>query len=57
MNVGADAFGLPLGDPGLFTAVTDGMARVEKALEEAVRHSDGFITETAGHLLAAGGKP
>jgi heptaprenyl diphosphate synthase len=56
MSVGADAFGLPLGDPVLSAAVADGMERVEKALDEAVQHVDGFISETSGHLLAAGGK-
>ena len=56
MSVGADAFGLPLGDPALFAAVTDGMERVEKAMDDAVRHVDGFISEATGHLLAAGGK-
>src|ERR687889_1800726 len=56
MSVGADAFGLPLGDPVLSAAVAEGMERVEKALDEAVRHVDGFISETSGHLLAAGGK-
>jgi len=56
MSVGAGAFGLPLGDPVLSTAVADGMERVEKALDEAVRHVDGFISEASGHLLAAGGK-
>jgi heptaprenyl diphosphate synthase len=56
MSVGADAFGLPLGDPVLAAAVTEGMERVEKALDEAVKHVDGFISDAAGHLLAAGGK-
>ena len=56
MSVGADAFGLPLGDPALSAAVADGMQRVEKALDDAVRHEDGFIAGTSGHLLAAGGK-
>jgi heptaprenyl diphosphate synthase len=56
MSVGADAFGLPLGDSVLSAAVADGMERVEKALDDAVRHVDGFISATSGHLLAAGGK-
>jgi heptaprenyl diphosphate synthase len=56
MSMGADAFGLPLGDPVLSAAVADGMERVEKALDEAVQHVDGFISEASGHLLAAGGK-
>ncbi|WP_460446059.1 polyprenyl synthetase family protein [Angustibacter aerolatus] len=52
----ADAFGLPIDDPALAAAVTDGMERVEKQLEQAVDHVDVFIAGAARHLLEAGGK-
>ena len=53
---GAEAFGLLLDDPDLAAAVTDGMARVEASLRDAVGHVDNYIATTAGHLLEAGGK-
>jgi heptaprenyl diphosphate synthase len=37
-------------------ALTDGLARVEGALLDAVRADDPALTEIAGHLIRAGGK-
>ena len=46
--------------PGISTELrlrlADGMARVDAALREAVRHDDTFIMEASSHLLHAGGK-
>jgi heptaprenyl diphosphate synthase len=37
-------------------AVTDGLTRAERVLEQAVSHADGYISGASGHLMAAGGK-
>jgi heptaprenyl diphosphate synthase len=45
---------LPEGELG--AALADGLARVERALVEAVGSEHAFIREAAGHLMSAGGK-
>jgi len=45
---------LPEGDLG--SALADGLARVEAALTTAVTSDHAFVSEAAGHLMAAGGK-
>src|SRR5918993_662203 len=45
---------LPEGDLG--AALADGLARVEAALTAAVTSEHAFVSEAAGHLMAAGGK-
>jgi heptaprenyl diphosphate synthase len=42
--------------PELDAALTTGLADVESALRTAVTASDGFVSEAATHLAAAGGK-
>jgi len=42
--------------PELDAALAKGLADVEAALRDAVRASDGFVSEAATHLVAAGGK-
>ncbi len=48
--------GVEFADPTLSTRVEASVERAEAALEEAVRSSDEFLDEAAGHLLHAGGK-
>src|SRR6266545_5036192 len=48
--------GLRLPEPALEEAVQRRLDEVESGLEKAVRSDAAFVTETAGHLLAAGGK-
>jgi geranylgeranyl pyrophosphate synthase len=36
--------------------LTDGLARTEARLREAVTAEDPYLTEIAGHLIGAGGK-
>ncbi len=45
---------LPDGDLG--EALADGLARVEDALTSSVTSEHPFVSEAAGHLMAAGGK-
>jgi heptaprenyl diphosphate synthase len=45
---------LPEGELG--TSMADGLARVEAALTTAVASEHSFVSEAAGHLMAAGGK-
>jgi len=45
---------LPEGELG--STMADGLARVEAALTEAVASDHSFVSEAAGHLMAAGGK-
>jgi heptaprenyl diphosphate synthase len=45
---------LPEGELG--SAMADGLARVEAALATAVASDHSFVSEAAGHLMAAGGK-
>lgn len=43
-------------DPGFGPAISQGMARVEKLLRDAVANSDPLIDRTSRHLVEAGGK-
>jgi geranylgeranyl pyrophosphate synthase len=45
-----------LPDGALGSALADGLARVEAALTTAVTSDHSFVSEAAGHLMAAGGK-
>jgi heptaprenyl diphosphate synthase len=45
---------LPSGDLG--SSMTEGLGRVEEALAAAVTSEHPFVSEAAGHLMAAGGK-
>jgi heptaprenyl diphosphate synthase len=47
---------MQLADPALAEAVDDGLKRVEDLLHREVRGEYGFVTETALHLIDAGGK-
>jgi heptaprenyl diphosphate synthase len=51
----ADALGISI-DPALEAAIKDGLSAVELRLREEVKSADAFVSETAVHLLAAGGK-
>ncbi|HEX5497417.1 MAG TPA: polyprenyl synthetase family protein [Mycobacteriales bacterium] len=48
--------GLAFADPSLESAVRVGLDRVEELLRGSVRSEYPFVTETSGHLVAAGGK-
>jgi heptaprenyl diphosphate synthase len=48
--------GVDFDDPVLESAVRAGLDRVETMLRGAVESADPFVTETASHLLDAGGK-
>ena len=50
------AVGVQLEDTAVAAALTDGLARAEQVLEQAVAHADGYISGVSGHLVAAGGK-
>jgi heptaprenyl diphosphate synthase len=52
----ASTIGPWLPDGELGQALSDGLARVEAALAAAVASEHAFVRETAGHLMAAGGK-
>jgi heptaprenyl diphosphate synthase len=52
----ASTIGPWLPDGELGTALADGLIRVEAALTEAVASDHSFVSEAAGHLMAAGGK-
>ena len=43
-------------DPALQAAVNAGLEQVEQRLREVVRSSHPLLTETAAHLVEAGGK-
>ena len=48
--------GLPIGDPDLAAAVSDGLDRVEDLLRREVHSDYRFVTDTSLHLIEAGGK-
>ncbi|WP_111766571.1 polyprenyl synthetase family protein [Nakamurella deserti] len=48
--------GIELADPALARRVTDGLATVEDLLDKELQSEFGFVTETASHLMHAGGK-
>jgi heptaprenyl diphosphate synthase len=52
----ASSVGIELHDRSVTAAVTDGLTRAERVLEQAVSHADGYISGVSGHLMAAGGK-
>jgi heptaprenyl diphosphate synthase len=43
-------------DPGLEVVLRDGLVAVESRLRDEVKSADAFVSETAAHLVAAGGK-
>jgi heptaprenyl diphosphate synthase len=48
--------GLPISDPDLAAAVSDGLDRVEELLRREVHSDYRFVTDTSLHLIEAGGK-
>jgi heptaprenyl diphosphate synthase len=48
--------GMPLPDSGLGTSLSDGLARVELGLREAVASDDPFVADASRYLVEAGGK-
>jgi heptaprenyl diphosphate synthase len=48
--------GLPIPDPELAAAVSDGLDRVEDLLRREVHSDYRFVTDTSLHLIEAGGK-
>lgn len=52
----APGLALPVTDEALAARLRDRMIVVEEALTGHVRSRSGFVSETAGHLMAAGGK-
>ncbi len=48
--------GVEFSDPELEAAVRSGLAAVEERLRDAVRSDDALVTQTALHLVQAGGK-
>ncbi|WP_133830018.1 polyprenyl synthetase family protein [Actinomycetospora succinea] len=48
--------GLPIADPDLAAAVSDGLDRVEELLRREVHSDYRFVTDTSLHLIEAGGK-
>jgi heptaprenyl diphosphate synthase len=48
--------GIEITDPELAASVRAGLMRVEDAIGEAVADADPFVTQTARHLVDAGGK-
>ena len=48
--------GIELADPVLARRVAEGMAAVEELLDRELQSEFGFVTETASHLMHAGGK-
>ena len=56
MTTGTAALALPVGDEALADRLRERLERVEVALAGHVRSRAEFVTEMAGHLLAAGGK-
>jgi heptaprenyl diphosphate synthase len=53
---GSAALALPVGDDALAARLHERLALVEEALAGHVRSRAAFVTETASHLMAAGGK-
>jgi heptaprenyl diphosphate synthase len=53
---GSAALALPVGDDALAARLHERLALVEEALAGHVRSRAPFVTETASHLMAAGGK-
>ena len=53
---GSLPWGLITSDPELITRVTEGLADVEALLQQAAHSDHPLIRESAGHLVAAGGK-
>lgn len=56
VQVATGPFGLAVTDPALDKRISVGLASVEELLNASTRSSREFITATAGHLVAAGGK-
>ena len=56
MTTSSTALALPVPDEELASRLRERMAVVERALSEHVRSRAPFITETASHLMEAGGK-
>ena len=56
MTSGSAALALPVGDDALAARLHERLALVEEALAGHVRSRAAFVTETASHLMAAGGK-
>ncbi|KQW46941.1 geranylgeranyl pyrophosphate synthase [Nocardioides sp. Root1257] len=56
MTSGSAALALPVGDDELAARLHERLALVEEALAVHVRSRAEFVTETASHLMAAGGK-
>ena len=52
----AGPFVAPAGDPALASAIRAGLAAVEAMLQETVKSSYPFVTQTSRHLVDAGGK-
>ena len=49
-------FGLSVDDPTLEASLRAGLSSVEELLHEAVKSDYPFVSETARHLVEAGGK-
>ncbi len=56
VNIASMGFGVELADATSAELLTDGLTRVEAALDAAVDHVDRQLSEVSHHLLAAGGK-
>jgi heptaprenyl diphosphate synthase len=56
VTTGSAGLALPVADEALAGRLRDRMAVVEKALSGHVQSRAGFVTETASHLMEAGGK-
>ncbi|GAA4700684.1 polyprenyl synthetase family protein [Nocardioides conyzicola] len=56
MTSGSAALALPVGDEALAARLVERLDRVEEALAGHVRSRAAFVTETASHLMEAGGK-
>lgn len=56
MTTGSAALALPVGDEALAERLRERLLLVEEALSGHVRSRADFVTEMAGHLMAAGGK-
>ena len=56
MTTGSAALALPVGDDALAARLHERLVLVEDALAQHVRSRAPFVTQTASHLMAAGGK-
>lgn len=56
MSISSAGLALPVTDEALASRLRERMAVVEEALAGHVRSRAGFVTETASHLMEAGGK-